>query len=87
MPLNLKLTCVLCSKEIVGEYIILPSHWAASAHPSCEEAATEARKRAAIPRPVHVEFWRCGVTGRGHGWTKCSTWELCKNHGCQKAQP
>ena len=46
----------------------------------------EEAQAATKPRPVHVEFWRCGATGRGGGWTKCPTWGLCKNHGCQRLE-
>lgn len=83
-PVNLPLTCILCGQEIVGPYVTLKSHWAATAHPDCEKTATEARKAAAKPRPVHVEFWRCGATSRGRG--RCLTAHLCQYHGCQKVE-
>jgi|HubBroStandDraft_5_1064220.scaffolds.fasta_scaffold313598_2 hypothetical protein len=73
---DLHLSCVYCGEWCDDDWVeVAPL---ITAHPGCKASSP------AKPRPVHVEFWRCGraQTG-GRGWTRCQTWELCKNHGCQ----
>lgn len=37
-----------------------------------------------LPRPLLVQFWRCGKAHSDRGWSRCQTPDECRKGGCVK---